>query len=189
MQSQIDRPRPIAAQRAPSDGSSRTLDWELLPPESKAQRRLEPLFKWLALIMDGLFRAPGTKFRFGINPLIDFVPLVGDLTAGFVSFSILVYAVSRGLPKILLARMGLNLLINELVGIIPVVGSAFAIWFRPNKRNYDLLQRHIHLPNRSGKADWVFVSVILVLVCVAGLAGLIVTFLLLRALANFLARS
>jgi uncharacterized protein DUF4112 len=44
--------------------------------------------------------------------------------------------------------MALNILINELVGIVPVVGSAFAFWFRANKRNYDLLQRYIELPIR-----------------------------------------
>jgi hypothetical protein len=106
---------------------SREVDWEILPPETKQKRKsLEPLFKWLAIIMDGLFRAPGTKFRFGLNPLIDFVPVVGDVSAAFVSFSVLIYAITRGLPKILIARMALNILINELVGIVPVLGSAFS---------------------------------------------------------------
>ena len=167
---------------------SREVDWEILPPEKKQKRKsLEPLFKWLAIIMDGLFRAPGTKFRFGLNPLIDFVPVVGDVSAAFVSFSVLIYAITRGLPKILLARMALNILINELVGIVPVLGSAFAFWFRANKRNYDLLQRHVELPNRSYKGHWIFVSVILGLVFATILTGLIITSLLLQAFANFLA--
>ena len=76
--------------------------------------------------MDGLLRVPGTRFRFGLNPLIDFVPVVGDVSAALVSVSVLIYAVSRGLPKILVARMALNILINELVGMIPVLGSVFA---------------------------------------------------------------
>jgi hypothetical protein len=172
------------------DRQSKILEWEILPPEKKQEQApLETLFKWLAIIMDGLFRAPGTKFRFGLNPLIDFVPVVGDVSAAFVSFSVLTYAVTRGLPKILLARMGLNILINELVGVVPVLGSAFALWFRANKRNYDLLRRHIELPNRSRKGDWIFVGAIFSLVFIACIAGLIGTFVLLQALANFLARS
>src|SRR5262245_48365507 len=119
-------------------------DWELLPSEENARHSaLEPLFRWLATIMDGLLRLPGTRLRFGINPLIDFIPVVGDVSAAFVSASVLVYALTRGLPKVLLARMALNLAVNELVGIVPVVGLLFAFWFRANKRNYDLLQQHI----------------------------------------------
>jgi divalent metal cation (Fe/Co/Zn/Cd) transporter len=136
--------------------------------------------------MDGLLRVPGTKFRFGLNPLIDFVPGIGDVSAAFVSTSVLIYAVTRGLPKILLARMALNILINELVGIVPVVGSAFAFWFRANKRNYDLLQRHIKLPGQSHKSDWIFLLAVLVSLFVIVCAGLIVSFLILRAIAAFI---
>jgi hypothetical protein len=169
---------------------SREVDWELLPPEQNEKHTsLETPFRWLATIMDGLFRAPGTKYRFGLNPLIDFLPVVGDLGAAFVSFSVLLYALTRGLPKILLARMGLNLLINELVGVVPVLGSAFALWFRANKRNYDLLQRHIALPSRSHKRDWIFVGAILAVIFAAILTGLAVTVVALRAFADLLSRS
>jgi hypothetical protein len=180
----------ITVQSKIEDRQSKILDWEILPPEKKQkQASLEPLFKCLAVIMDGLFRAPGTKFRFGLNPLIDFVPVVGDVSAAFLSFSVLIYAVTRGLPKILLARMGLNILINELVGVVPVLGSVFALWFRANQRNYDLLRRHAEVPNRSRKGDWIFVGAIFGLALTAVLAGLISTFVILQALANVLARS
>jgi hypothetical protein len=172
------------------DRQSEVIEWEILPPEKKQKgKSLEPPFKLLAIIMDGLFRAPGTKFRFGLNPLMDFVPVVGDVSAAFVSFSVLIYAITRGLPKILLVRMGLNILINEVVGIVPVLGSAFAFWFRANKRNYDLLQRHIDLPTRSHKGDWIFVGAILGVVFATILTGLIISFLLLQAVANFVART
>jgi hypothetical protein len=139
--------------------------------------------------MDGLVRFPGTKFRFGLNPLLDFVPAIGDVSAAFVSVSVLIYAVTRGLPKILLARMALNVLINELVGVVPVLGSAFAFWFRANKRNYDLLQRYAELPNRSSKSDWLFIGAVLGLVFVIVFVGLIVSFLALHAVANAVARN
>jgi hypothetical protein len=93
------------------------------------------------------------------------------------------------LPKILLARMGLNILINELVGVVPVLGSAFALWFRANRRNYDLLRRHAEVPNRSRKGDWIFVGAIFGLALTAVFAGLIGTFVILQAFANVLARS
>lgn len=162
-------------------------DWEVLPPEEKAKRApLEPLFKWVAIIMDGLVRLPGTKFRFGLNPLVDFIPVVGDVSAAFLSVSVLVYAFTRGLPKVLLARMALYVAINELVGIIPVVGSIFAFWFRANKRNYELLQRHVAQPSRSRKSDWLFVIGLIVLLLGIIAGGLIATILLLHAVGKFL---
>src|SRR3984893_2486311 len=150
-------------------------EWELLPPEDRDRRSsLEALFKWVALIMDDFLRLPWTNFRIGLNPLIDFVPVIGDVSATFVSVSVLIYAVSRGLPKILLARMALNILINELVGMIPVLGSAFSLWFRANKRSRGLFQGHTELPSRSRKSDWIFVGAVLGLVFVIVFTGLIV---------------
>jgi hypothetical protein len=163
------------------DRKPETWEWEVLPPEEKRRRAsLEPAFKWVAIIMDGLLRVPGTKFRFGLNPLIDFIPGVGDVSAAFISTSVLFYAVTRGLPKILLARMALNILVNELVGIVPVLGSAFAFWFRANKRNYELLQRHIERPTRPRKSDWIFVLAVLALLFVIVFSGLLVSFFVLQ---------
>ena len=169
------------------DRQPKILEWEVLPPEEKKKRAaLEPLFKWVAFIMDGLLRVPGTKFRFGLNPLIDFIPVVGDMSAAVVSASVLVYAVTRGLPKVLLGRMALNVLINELVGIVPVAGSIFAFWFRANKRNYDLLQHHVAQPNRSRKGDWAFVIGFLILLLGIFLASVIITIFALHEFAKFL---
>ena len=49
--------------------------------------QLEPLFRWLALIMDEFLRLPGTKFRFGLDPLLGLLPGVGD-TASAIRFRI-----------------------------------------------------------------------------------------------------
>jgi hypothetical protein len=92
----------------------------------------------------------------------------------------------RGIPKVLLGRMALNVLINEVVGIIPVVGSVFAFWFTANTRNYDLLREHLDTPNRSTKTDKIFVGAILALVVFVILAGMIGTFLILQAIAKLI---
>jgi hypothetical protein len=155
---------------------AKEIDWEVLPPEEKTKRSaLQSLFRLVAFVMDGLLRLPGTKRRLGLNPIIDFIPVVGDVGAAFVSASVLVYAFARGLPKVLLSRMALNVAINELVGVIPVVGSVFAFWFRANKRNYDLLQRHIAEPHRSRKGDWAFVLGLIVLLTGVFVAGWLAT--------------
>src|SRR5436305_7476739 len=103
------------------------VEWEILPPEDRQRRNsLEPLFKWVALIMDEFLRLPGTRFRFGLDPIIGLIPGIGDTASAIVSALALLYAARCGLPKILLARMSLIILINDFVGIIPGIVDAFS---------------------------------------------------------------
>jgi hypothetical protein len=163
------------------------VEWEVLPPtKEKKAADLEPLFRWLALIMDDFLRVPGTRFRFGLDPLIGLLPGLGDTGSAIVSALALIQAARRGVPKILLARMSLNILINEVIGIVPIVGDAFSFWFKSNVRNYQIIQEHMGAPRVSHWSDWVFVlGVLLLLFVVVGL-GLVVSFLFLQLIARLL---
>ena len=163
------------------------VEWDVLPPEDQAKRaQLEPLFKWVALVMDNFIRFPGTKFRFGLDPLIGLIPGLGDTASAIISALTLIYAARCGVPKALLARMSLNILINEFVGIVPGIGDAFSFWFKSNVRNHELLQRHLGAPGRARRSDWIFIAVVLgILFLVVGV-GLLVSFLVLQELARLL---
>lgn len=162
-------------------------EWELLPPEEKERRTaVEPLFRWLALIMDNFLSVPGTRFRFGLDPVIGLIPGIGDTASAVVSALALIYAARRGLPKILLARMAANILINELVGIIPGVGDAFSFWFKSNARNYELLKHYTGTPGRTRKGDWIFVVAVLVLLFAIVSAGIAVSVFVLVMINRFL---
>jgi len=137
--------------------------------------------------MDRLIHIPGVKKRLGLNPILDLVPGFGDVAAALISVSVLVYGIRRGIPKILLGRMALNVLINEIVGIIPIVGSIFAFWFTANTRNYELIREHLDTPRRSTTGDKIFVCVILGLVVFVILAGIIGTFWFLHEIAKLIA--
>lgn len=139
--------------------------------------------------MDELLRLPGTKFRFGLDPLIGLLPGLGDTASAFVSALTLVQAARLGVPKILLARMSLNILTNEIIGIIPGVGDAFSFWFKSNTRNYNLLQRHMTATQRSRKSDWIFVAVVIGLVFLIVCGGLLVSLLVFNELLKLLSRT
>jgi Domain of unknown function (DUF4112) len=165
---------------------SKIWEWEVLPPEKRNRAKLESLFRWVALVMDELITLPNTKFRLGIDPLIGLIPGIGDTASAAVSAVLLIQAARRGVPKILLARMSLNILVNELIGIIPGFGDAFSFWFKSNKRNYELLLTQGAGTRRATKSDWLFVIAVLgVLFIIVG-AGIVVSFLLLRAIAHLL---
>ncbi|MEO5753369.1 MAG: DUF4112 domain-containing protein [Chthoniobacterales bacterium] len=136
--------------------------------------------------MDNFLRVPGTKFRFGLDPLMGLLPGLGDTGSAIISAMALIAAARRGLPKILLARMSLNILINEAIGIVPVVGDAFSFWFKSNARNYDLLKRHTAAPRSSTKSDWLFVALVLVALAAILIVSLAVSFWLLAQLAKLL---
>ena len=142
-----------------------TIEVEVLPRAKTKTPEEEALARLVALVMDNLFKVPGTKVRFGVNPFLDLVPVFGDGAAAVVSALTLFVGARLRVPKVVLARMSLNILLNSLVGVIPGVGEVFAFWFRPSMRNYKLLQRHIAGPRNvvrpSTHGDWLFVSALI----------------------------
>ncbi|HET9800161.1 MAG TPA: DUF4112 domain-containing protein, partial [Chthoniobacterales bacterium] len=77
------------------------LEWELLPPEEQKPRSaVESVFRLVAVVMDRLIKIPGLKKRLGLNPIVDLVPGFGDIAAGLLSVSVIIYAIRRGVPKI-----------------------------------------------------------------------------------------
>ena len=172
-----------------NSSAAKEVDWEVLPPEEKRKREgLEPLFKWLALIMDEFLRVPGTQFRFGLDPLIGLVPGIGDTGSALVSAFALIQAVRLGVPKILLARMSINILINEIIGIVPIVGDAFSFWFKSNARNYQIIKEHLGAPRVSRRSDWIFVIAVLLLLFVVVGCGLLVSLLFFWEMARLLGK-
>jgi hypothetical protein len=110
----------------------------------------------LEILLDEAFRIPCTRIRFGIDGIIGLVPGLGDVIAGLLSLIIPIAAWIRGVPYITLFRMAVNLCIGVLVGSIPILGDAFDILWKPNRRNYQLLQRHLGEPRRHTWKDWAF---------------------------------
>ena len=117
----------------------------------------------LEILLDEAFRVPGTSFRFGIDGIIGLVPGLGDVAAGLLSLIIPVAAWMRGVPYVTLIRMGWNLGIGVLVGSIPVLGDIFDAAWKPNRRNYRLLQTHLREPRRHTWRDWVFLGLMVLL--------------------------
>lgn len=127
----------------------------------------------LARILDTAIPIPGTNLRIGLDPLLGLLPGIGDALANLTGSIILILAVRLSVPKIVLMRMGVNVLLNGAIGSIPVAGDAFSAWFRSNVRNAALLRRASSSTRRPARlSDWIFVIGILLttLALIAGLA-------------------
>jgi hypothetical protein len=97
----------------------------------------------LAQLFDTAFVLPGTNIRFGIDALIGLVPGIGDAITTILSLYIVNEARSLGAPKLLLARMLANVAVDGVFGAVPLVGDAFDVAFRANRRNVALLREHL----------------------------------------------
>src|SRR5436853_6441348 len=96
----------------------------LRPLSIQIERELEVLSQ----IMDNQFRVPVLGWRFGMNAIIDLIPEFGDVATTIVALYVLVSAVRYRVPKITLLRMGTNIAIYFLVGLIPFAGDSFDAW-------------------------------------------------------------
>jgi len=126
--------------------------------------QIERELQVLSQIMDNQFRIPILEWRFGMNAVIDLIPEFGDIATTIVALYILVSAVRYRVPKITLLRMGLNIAIYFIGGLLPFIGYLFDVWWKPNIRNLNLLRERATVSaddaKRARKSDWVFVGVI-----------------------------
>ena len=100
-------------------------------------RWLERL-RTLATALDESLRIPGTDFRVGIDPLLGVVPIAGDVAAGVLSLVIVAVAAWKGVSKLTLLRMLVNVAIDVVGGAVPVVGDLFDVYWKANVRNVEL---------------------------------------------------
>ncbi len=94
----------------------------------------------VARLLDRSFRLPGTSLRFGLDPLLGLLPVGGDVLAALGSGYILYVAWRNGAPGGLIGRMLGNVLVDTLVGSIPVVGDLFDAGWQANSRNVAMLE-------------------------------------------------
>jgi Domain of unknown function (DUF4112) len=96
----------------------------------------------LARTFDTAFVLPGTGVRFGVESLLRLIPGIGDAAASALSCYLLYEAFRLGVPKVLFARMVANVVLEGVVGVVPLAGDAFDVLFRANRRNVALLREH-----------------------------------------------
>ena len=96
----------------------------------------------LAMLFDTAFVVPGTRIRFGIESIMRLVPGIGDLAASALSCYLLFEAHSLGVPRHVFARMLANVAFEGIIGTVPLVGDAFDVGFRANRRNVRLLREY-----------------------------------------------
>lgn len=130
--------------------------------QQSGRRGFEQLGR-LAKLLDAQFRIPGTDIRFGLDGLIGLIPGAGDLSTFAVSGYMVWIMAKNGASGFVLARITMNILVDALLGSIPLLGDIFDIAFKANMRNMRLMQEHYQEGRHKGSAWKVIIPVLIVL--------------------------
>ena len=155
----------------PATKPAREVEFEVLGKDGTAGPRAgagpgagpetDPLIAFIAKLMDSIFVVPGTKIRFGLDPIIGLIPALGPTASSLVSIFLIAMSARRGVPKVILTRMAVNVLINAGLDAVPGVGDVLSVFFRSNARNYELLQKHSGPERPPTTGDKVFLVALL----------------------------
>lgn len=111
----------------------------------KKNRHFVERLSWL---LDESIPLPG-GYRIGLDGFLGLIPGVGDFIGGLLS-SVLIYKANQiGVPRMVLMRMIINMLIDSTLGAIPVLGDIFDFVWKANKRNANLLAEYQQQPRET----------------------------------------
>ena len=78
-----------------------------------------------------------------IDPIIGLWPAVGDIISFFCSAPFVYYALVRVRSVPLTLAVAFNILLDTLLGIIPVLGDIFDIFHKANSKNLKLIMNYV----------------------------------------------
>lgn len=155
------------------------------PPErpSPTRRRLDRL----AWLLDSSIPLPVGNRSIGLDALIGLLPGVGDTLGTLLSSYILVEAARLGAPVTMLVKMGFNVVLESIVGTIPLLGDLFDAGWKANERNVRLLEAYLDDPEdkaREGRLlTYSLAAVLVLLVLAVTLLGVYLVYALWQLLA------
>lgn len=125
-------------------------------PTSNRLQRAETILKQvddLAWLLDNSIRIPLINYRIGLDAVIGLIPGVGDVAGLIMSSFIVMQALRLRIPRAVLLRMIANILMEAIVGLIPVLGDFFDATFKANVRNVRLLRLAMAQPGVNPALD------------------------------------
>ena len=117
----------------------------------------------LAYILDELVRIPGTNIRIGLDALLGLLPAGGDVAGGVMSAYTILAAHRLGAGPVVIARMGVNILIDTLIGAVPLLGDLFDMGWKSNKRNIALMDSYLANPEPVKRSSALVVTAVLII--------------------------
>lgn len=158
-----------------------------VPPSASAQasstvRRL----RTLSYLLDNAIPIPGLNYRVGLDPILGLVPGGGDVLASLMSIYVVFEGARLGLGAPTLGRMGWNILVDTLTGMVPILGDLFDVTWKANSRNVALLEAHLANPTPSRARDRLFAIALITALLALAIAMTVLSIWLLAQLGALL---
>ncbi len=128
-------------------------------------------FKWiegLTNVLDTKFKIPRTNITFGIDPIIGMIPGFGDVASYGISSLLILSMIRHGASREVVIKMLMNLGLDTIVGVVPILGGIFDVFFKANRRNYNLLKQHQVEGKHDGKGWGLIIGVSIILLIMFG---------------------
>ncbi len=103
------------------------------------RQRVEAMEK----LLEGLITIPGTNRKFGLDVILDLVPVAGDVAAAALGSYMIWEARNLGMSKTKMARMAGTVGFDFLLGLIPFIGAVPDFFYRSNSINLRRIKRHL----------------------------------------------
>jgi hypothetical protein len=129
------------------------------------------LVERVSRILDSQFTIPGTKIKFGIDPIMSLFPVIGDLITYIISALLIYMMYNHGASRNVVIKMMLNSTLDAVIGSVPVIGTIFDVVYRSNDRNVKLLKQHYFEGRHQGSGNGLLIVVAIVCLVVVAAAG------------------
>lgn len=106
---------------------------------ASVRRRIEAVER----VMERLFTVPGTNRKFGLDVVLDLIPVAGSTVSAGIGAWLAWEARNLGMSKTQYARMAGNIGVDWMLGLIPWVGAIPDFFFKSNTRNLRIVKRHL----------------------------------------------
>lgn len=144
-------------------------------PQQPIQKNLPKELAWIdktSTALDDIFKIPATDFRFGLDPLIGLLPVVGDFLSFAISASMVLAIVRHGVSLSVLMKILGNITIDYLVGLFPFLGDFLDVTYKANRKNVNILKDYYSSGKHSEASKYVVWWVAIgFLVLLAGFVG------------------
>jgi Domain of unknown function (DUF4112) len=136
-----------------------------------AQRQSSSELRWVeefTRTLDTKLRIPGTDIRFGLDFILGLIPGVGGFLSLALSGLLIATMAKKGASLLLVTKMVGNVLLDTIVGAIPIVGNLFDLFYKANVRNIKLMREYYDEDKHRGSAWPILIPLLLTFLAIFG---------------------
>ena len=103
---------------------------------------------FLTELLDNKFSFLG--IRFGLDPVLDLFPIVGDILTTAISLYLVWIGYQIHVPENKIHEMIGNIILDFIIGLIPFLGAVGDVFYKANSKNLKIIKSY-YIPSVEGE--------------------------------------